>query len=55
MVAQAITRTMQRFGTDGCADRVAQELGDHRDAASERMRWVRQLAVRAVLPNGPPP
>ena len=54
MVAEAITRTMQRFGTDGCAGQMAQEFGDHPDAASERMRWVRQLAVRAGLPTGPP-
>lgn len=36
MVAQAITRTMQRFGTDGCAGQMAQEFGDHPDAATER-------------------
>jgi len=54
MVAEAITGTMQRFGTDGCAGQMAQEFGDHPDAASERMRWVRQLAVRAGLPDGPP-
>jgi hypothetical protein len=54
MVAEAITRTMHRFGTNGCAGQMAQEFGDHPDAASERMRWVRQLAVRAGLPDGPP-
>jgi hypothetical protein len=53
MIARAITRTMHRFGTDGCAGQMAQEFGDHPDAASERMRWVRQLAVRAGLPDGP--
>jgi len=54
MVAQAITRTMQRFGTDGCAGQMAQEFGDHPDAATERMRWVRQLAVQAGLADSPP-
>ena len=54
MVAQAITDIMRRFGTDGCVGQMAQEFGDHRDAASERMRWVRQLAARAGLPGGPP-
>jgi hypothetical protein len=53
MVAQAITRTMQRFGTDGCAGQMAQEFGDHPDTARDRMRWVRQLAVQAGLPDGP--
>ena len=55
MVAEAITRTMQRFGTDGCAGQMAQEFGDHPDTACDRMRWVRQLAARAGLPDGPQP
>src|SRR5258706_13636366 len=54
-VAEAITRTMQRFGTDGCAGQMAQEFGDHPDTACDRMRWVRQLAARAGLPDGPQP
>ena len=54
MVAEAITRTMQRFGTDGCAGQMAQEFGDHPDTDCDRMRWVRQLAARAGLPDGPP-
>ena len=54
MAAEAITRTMQRLGTDGCAGQMAQEFGDHPDAARDRMRWVRQLAARAGLPDGPP-
>ncbi len=54
MVAEAITRTMHRFGTDGCAGQMAQEFGDHPDAAIERMRWVRQLAVQACLADSPP-
>lgn len=28
----------------GCAGRMAQEFGDHPDAAASRMSWVRQLA-----------
>ncbi len=54
MVAEAITRTTQRPGTDGCAGQMAQEFGDHPDTACDRMRWVRQLAVQAGLPDGPP-
>ena len=44
MVAEAISCTLRQFGIRGCADRVAQEFGDHPDAAVSRMRWVRQLA-----------
>jgi len=45
MVAEAITGAVRRFGTGGCVGRMAQEFGDHPDAAVERMRWVRQLAA----------
>ena len=43
MVATAISRALQQFGIGGCAGRMAQEFGDHPDAAAKRMRWVRQL------------
>ena len=43
MVAAAISRAVQQFGVGGCAGRMAQEFGDHPDAAASRMRWVRQL------------
>jgi hypothetical protein len=42
-VADAIRRAVREFGVGGCASRMAQEFGDHADAASDRMRWVRQL------------
>ena len=48
MVAEVITCTVRRFGAGGCAGRMAQEFGDHPDAAAERMRWVRQLAAQAA-------
>ena len=47
MVAEAISWTLRRFGARGCAGRMAQEFGDHPDAAARRMRWVRQLAQPA--------
>jgi hypothetical protein len=47
VVAEAITRTVLQFGTRGCAGRMAQEFGDHPEAAAERMRWVRQLVAQA--------
>ena len=46
VVAEAITRTVRQFGTRGCARRMAQEFGDHPEAAAERMRWVRQLITQ---------
>ena len=46
MVATAISRAVQQFGIGGCAGRMAQEFGDHPDAAASRMRWVRQLITQ---------
>ena len=43
MVAAAISRAVRQLGIGGCAGRMAQEFGDHPDAAAARMRWVRQL------------
>jgi hypothetical protein len=42
-VAEAMQRTVQQFGVWDCAGRMAQEFGDHPEAAMDRMRWVRQL------------
>ena len=49
-VAEAISRAVRWFGASGCAGRMAQEFGDHPQAAAERMRWVRQLAAEAAAP-----
>jgi hypothetical protein len=46
MVTIAISRAVQQFGIGGCAGRMAQEFGDHPDAAARRMRWVRQLIAQ---------
>jgi hypothetical protein len=53
-VAQAINRAIRRLGVRGCVARMAQEFGDHPDAAATRMCWVRQLAVwpQASVPGG---
>jgi hypothetical protein len=45
MIAGAIMSTMHRFGPRGCAAQIAQEFGDHPEAAVARMRWARQLAA----------
>ena len=46
-MAEAVRRTVRRFGVGGCEGRMAQEFGDHPEAATERMRWVRQLVCGA--------
>jgi len=43
-VADAIGSTVRRLGPAGCTSRMAEEFGDHPEAATDRMRWVRQLA-----------
>jgi hypothetical protein len=44
-VANAIGSTVRRLGSPGCASYVAQEFGDHPEAATDRMRWIRQLTA----------
>ena len=51
MVAAAMTSAVRQFGIGGCAGRMAQEFGDHPDAAARRMRWVRQLVQAAARPQ----
>lgn len=41
-VRAAVTSTILRYGSDGCAASAAAEFGDHPDTAVHRMRWVRQ-------------
>ncbi len=48
MTAKAIDRAVQKYGIGGCAGRMAQEFGDHPDAAAERMRWARWLTAQAA-------
>jgi hypothetical protein len=45
VVAEAIRVTVQQLGTDGCIGRMAQEFGDHPEAAAARIRWVRSLLI----------
>jgi len=47
LIHQAITVSLDTFGDVGCASRVAQEFGDHPEAAAARMRWAR--ATVAIL------
>jgi hypothetical protein len=48
-VAQAVTRAVRQFGVRGCVGLMAQEFGDHPEAAVDRMWWIRQL-VRDLSP-----
>ena len=52
-VRQAAAAAVQAFGRHGCAERVAQEFGDHPEAAVARMRWARQVAGKAFGEPGP--
>ena len=49
-VEESISRALLRFGTQGCASRMAQEFGDHPEMAADRMRWVRQLVGEVSAP-----
>ena len=40
-VRRAIAAAVRAYGSGGCAQRVAQEFGDHPDTAVARMRWAR--------------
>ena len=46
-VRQAVAASIRAFGYSGCAERVAQEFGDHPETATARMRWARTLTDRA--------
>jgi hypothetical protein len=46
-VRAAITVTVRRLGTHGCAARMAQEFGDEPQAAVNRMRWARQVVAES--------
>ena len=48
-VAEAFNSTVRRFGIGGCVGRMAQEFGDHPEAAVERMRWVCRLAAETPV------
>jgi hypothetical protein len=48
LLQDAITVTVRRLGSRGCAAAVAQEFGDHPETAVLRMRWARDQ-VRLLL------
>jgi hypothetical protein len=46
VVQDAVTATILRLGSDGCAAAVATEFGDHPDAAVCRISWARRQVAR---------
>jgi hypothetical protein len=50
-LTEVISRTVRQLGIGGCISLMAQEFGDHPEAAAERMRWVRRLADEAFAPR----
>ena len=50
---RAVTAALTAHGGAGCAERVAQEFGDHPETAAVRMRWAR--AAVAILEGQPVP
>ena len=44
-VRKAIAAAVCAYGDLGCVQRVAQEFGDHPEAAVNRMRWARAVAA----------
>jgi hypothetical protein len=50
---QAAAAAMGVFGPLGCAERLAQEFGDHPETAVTRMRWARELAAAAIGGRAP--
>jgi hypothetical protein len=53
-VRKAIAAAVRAHGGRGCAERVAQEFGDHPETAVARMRWARAAAGEMFAsPPGP--
>jgi len=46
-VRQSVAAALRRFGSQGCAGRVAQEFAEHPEVAAARMRWARQAVAGA--------
>ena len=51
-IRQAVTAAISALGFPGCAERAAQEFGDHPEIAVIRMRWAR-VAARAAFEESP--
>jgi hypothetical protein len=54
-VRQATAVALRQFGRLGCAERVAQEFGDHPELAADRMRWARLMVAGTYRDQAPWP
>jgi len=54
LLQDAITQTVRRLGSRGCAARMAQEFGDHPETALLRMRWAREQVDLLVATSARP-
>jgi hypothetical protein len=54
-VRKAVAAAVRAYGDRGCAERVAQEFGDHPETAVARMRWARAAAGEAFGRPEPAP
>src|SRR5262245_33627866 len=54
-VRKAIAAAVRAYGGLGCVQRVAQEFGDHPEAAVDRMRWARAVAGELFASSPPAP
>ena len=52
-VRKAVAAAMRAYGGRGCAERVAQEFGDHPETASARMRWACGVIGEVFAAPGP--
>jgi hypothetical protein len=53
-VRKAIAAAVRAYGGLGCVQRVAQEFGDHPEAAADRMRWARAVVGQLfAAPSAP--
>jgi len=52
-LAEIIRAAVRQYGIRGCTSRMAQEFGDHPEAAAARMRWVRQLVADVSVARPP--
>jgi hypothetical protein len=51
-VRKAVAAALRAYGGRGCAERVAQEYGDHPETAVARMRWARGVVGEVFAAPG---
>src|SRR5215472_16753937 len=50
---KAVAAAMRAYSGRGCAERVAQEFGDHSETAVARMRWAREVVGEVLAASLP--